>query len=73
MTELDLSLFKNTKLSERFGLQFRSEVFNIINRANFGLPSPVVFTGNTISPSAWVITGTATTSRQIQFGLKFIF
>ncbi len=73
MTELDFSLFKNTKLSERFGLQFRSEVFNIINHANFGLPSPVVFTGGTYSPSAGVISGTATTSRQIQFGLKLIF
>ena len=30
---------KDFALTERFGLQFRSEFFNVLNRANFGLPN----------------------------------
>jgi hypothetical protein len=71
--ELDLSAFKNTPLSERINLQFRAEFFNLLNRANFASPSAIVFSGTNISPSAGLITATATSSRQIQFGLKLIF
>ena len=73
VAEVDFSLFKTTQISERVGLQFRAEVFNLINRANFGSPNPVVFTGGAISSSAGVISNTATTSRQIQFGLRLAF
>jgi hypothetical protein len=50
----------------------RAEFFNILNHTNFGIPNPVVFTaaGTTPSPTAGVITSTANTSRQIQFGTK---
>jgi len=46
----------------------------LLNRANFGIPNTVVYTaaGNTPSPTAGVITSTATTSRQVQFGLKLL-
>jgi hypothetical protein len=54
-------------------LQFRAEVFNVLNRANFGTPNAIVFANGAISSSAGLITATATTSRQIQFGLKLIF
>ncbi len=40
---VDLSVLKNTRLSERFTLQFRAEFFNLLNRANFGTPNPIVF------------------------------
>jgi Carboxypeptidase regulatory-like domain len=75
LAELDLSVLKNTRISERFNLQFRAEFFNILNHANFGTPNPVVFTSATTTPSptAGVISGTASTSRQIQFGLKLLF
>ena len=73
MVGMDFSTFKNIQFSERIGLQFRVEVFNIINRANFGTPNPILYTGTTPSPSAGVISSTETTSRQIQFGLKLIF
>jgi hypothetical protein len=69
----DLSLLKNTHLSERLNLQFRAEFFNLLNRANFGTPNPIAFAGSAVSPTAGLITATATTSRQIQFGLKLIF
>ena len=73
LAELDLSLFKNTAITERVGLQFRAEFFNALNHANFGTPNATVFSSGAISSSAGVITTTATTSRQIQFGLKMIF
>ncbi len=73
VAEMDFSMFKNTAISERFRLQFRAEFFNVMNHANFGSPSPVVFSGNAYSSSAGLITGTTTTSRQIQFGLKLVF
>ncbi len=38
LADLDLSLFKTTKLTERTNLQFRAEVFNVLNHANFGTP-----------------------------------
>ncbi len=71
LSTFDISFFKMTRLSERWNLQFRSELFNLFNHSNFGLPSPVVLTpsGATAS-SAGIITTTSTTSRQIQFGVK---
>src|SRR5439155_23583986 len=54
-------------------LQFRAEFFNTLNHTNFGPPNPIVFAGTSISPSAGLITTTATTSRQIQLGLKVIY
>jgi hypothetical protein len=71
----DLSLAKRVEISERVNLQFRAEFFNAFNRTNFNTPNPVVYTAATggPSPTAGVITSTATTSRQIQFGLKLLF
>lgn len=75
LSSLDLSFRKNTAISERVNLQFRSEFFNILNHTNFGTPNTVVYSSAsaTPSPTAGVITTTATTSRQIQFGLKLLF
>ncbi|HEV2274959.1 MAG TPA: carboxypeptidase regulatory-like domain-containing protein, partial [Acidobacteriaceae bacterium] len=69
----DVSMLKETPIHERLNLQFRAEVFNILNRANFNTPNLVVFTPSGVSPSAGVITSTSTTSRQIQFGLKMLW
>ncbi len=73
--ETDLALARRFSLSERFNLQFRAEAFNIFNQTNFNTPNPVVFTGATEgpSPTAGLITSTATTSRQIQLGLKLLW
>jgi Carboxypeptidase regulatory-like domain len=83
LADLDVSLAKITPVRERVRSQFRVEYFNVSNRANFSTPNPVVFsTGPTpakpstaaaISPTAGVLTATATTSRQLQFALKFLF
>jgi hypothetical protein len=73
LTSLDLSLFKSVPITERMRLQFRGEAFNLLNHTNFGTPNPIVFSSGAISASAGLITSTATTSRQIQFGLKLMF
>jgi hypothetical protein len=73
LADLDASLFRNFKLREKTTLEFRAEFFNVLNHTNFGTPNATVFSGTSISPSAGLITTTATTSRQIQFGLKLMF
>lgn len=77
----DFALSKDTKLTEGMSLQFRAEVFNLLNRANFNTPSLIVdvlqappnTTFPEASPTAGQITSTATSARQIQLGLKLIF
>jgi len=69
----DFSVLKDTQIRERLNLQFRAEIFNLLNRANFNLPNAVVFTPSGVSPTAGVITSTSTTSRQVQFGLKLLW
>jgi carboxypeptidase family protein len=73
LASVDVSLLKNVALAERVTLEFRAECFNLQNRANFGTPNAVVFSGAAISPSAGLITNTTTTSRQLQLGVKLIF
>jgi hypothetical protein len=70
---LDTSLFKSFQLGDRRTLQFRAEAFNVLNHANFGIPNPVVFSGNDFAGSAGVITSTTTSSRQLQMALKLVF
>jgi len=70
---LDTSLFKKIRISERFNLQFRAEMFNVANHANFGFPNFNVFSGNNINPAAGLINSTATPSRQLQFALRLTF
>ena len=70
---VDSSLLKRIRVSEGLNLQFRAEVFNVLNHPNFSYPNEVVFQGADYSPSGGVITNTGTTSRQIQFALKLQF
>ncbi|HEY6903909.1 MAG TPA: hypothetical protein VI216_06350, partial [Candidatus Acidoferrales bacterium] len=75
----DLSVIKNIALHEGLNLQFRAEMFNLLNRANFNTPNLILAVlppGSTIpqaNPDAGAITGTSTTSRQIQFALKLLW
>ncbi len=73
LADVDFSLFKDTAISEKATVQFRAEFFNLLNHSNFGPPNATVFSGTSISPSAGLITTTATFPRQIQLGLKLIF
>ncbi len=73
LADVDMSLFKNTGITEKTTLQFRAEFFNILNRSNYGPPNTTVFSSGAVSPSVGLITTTATFPRQIQLGLKLIF
>jgi hypothetical protein len=70
----DFSIIKNTKLSEGIQAQFRAEVFDIFNHANFGRPGNVVGTPafGRITSTRFP-TGESGSSRQLQFALKLIF
>ena len=70
---VDLSVMKNTAITERVDLQFRAEFFNALNHTNLGPPNPIVFSGTSVSPSAGLITTLASDSRRIQLGLKIIY
>jgi len=71
---VDFSVLKNTNISEKLRVQFRAEIFDLFNHANFGQPGRVIGT-----PTFGVITNTrfptgdSGSSRQVQFALKFIF
>jgi hypothetical protein len=70
IVDFDLSGVKNTKIKERFNLQFRAEFFNAFNHPNFFIPnvtfgSPGFGTINSINPSA--------PARIIQMALKLYY
>jgi len=65
----DISLFKNTYITESVYVQFRSEFYNIFNRVVFGGPSASINNPSTFG----VIGSQANTPRLIQFALKLIF
>ena len=75
LTTFDFGLTKNTALGERTDLQFRWEVFNLFNHANFGLPNRNAFiaASGAANANAGRITDTVTFARQMQFGLKVTF
>jgi len=88
-TDLDFSIFKNNqirRISENFNIQFRVEMFNILNHPNFAPPGPG--DGNTdifdatglslastpgVQGSAGRLVKTTVPERQIQFAMKIIF
>jgi len=75
----DFSVMKDTHIRESLNLQFRAEIFNLLDRANFNTPnlilavSPPSGTTPVFSPTAGQITSTSTSSRQVQFGLKLLW
>jgi Carboxypeptidase regulatory-like domain len=82
LVELDLSLIKNfrvQRISERFGVEFRADAFNVLNHPNFLPPVANNVLGVTSTGSLTGISGagqisqTATSSRQIQLAVKVIW
>jgi Carboxypeptidase regulatory-like domain/TonB-dependent Receptor Plug Domain len=74
--DLDSSLFKNIPFAhDRYSLQLRGEVFNVLNHTNFRTQATGLFnkSGGVIASAGQLPAPTLTTSRQIQFGAKFIF
>jgi len=88
-SDLDLAIVKNTRINERFKLQFRFDAFDSLNQVNFTNPSTSLPTPAGGAGSAFVATSSSTfgvitggtryapgdfgTSRQIQLSMKLIF
>jgi hypothetical protein len=64
----DLSLIKNTRIRERYTVQFRAEYFNILNRPNFWMPNTTLGSGQTGR-----IQETVTLPRVGQLAMKLTF
>ncbi|MBZ5539694.1 MAG: carboxypeptidase regulatory-like domain-containing protein [Acidobacteriia bacterium] len=74
-SNLDFGIGKDFTITEQIGLKFRTDMFNVLNHPNFGLPGSIqLFSGPGVpNPSAGVIRTTVGTPRQIQFSLKLTF
>ena len=83
---VDFSLMKNTRVTEKLKLQFRAEVFNIFNTPQFAVPNsglnaaflPSTAGGAfptqvTASRGPGSISSLVAPMRQMQFGLKLLF
>jgi len=63
----DFAALKNFRVTESKRFQFRAELFNVLNRANFRLPD------SDISSPTFNHILAAETPRQVQFALKFMY
>jgi len=61
----DVSVIKDTAITERWNVQFRAEFFNLFNHANFANPIADV-----TSPAFGRIGSTVGFPRQVQFGVR---
>jgi hypothetical protein len=74
---VDLSLTKDVQLRSNSAIEFRFEVFNVFNRANFGVPNLTVFAGAADNEAPLGnfgrIRNTVTSARQVQLGVRVRF
>jgi Carboxypeptidase regulatory-like domain len=68
LQQLDSSLFKTFKITERTSVEFRADAFNTFNHPNFSAPNATVG-----DPSEGMIFGTSLDNRRMQFGLRLFF
>lgn len=80
LVNLDFSATKNNpvrRISETFNVQFRAEIFNILNHSNFAPPEPIVGAGIFDATGATLTNGfmdnLATQPRDVQFAIKMIW
>jgi hypothetical protein len=64
----DIGIHKNFTVHEQKSLQFRAELFNAFNHAQFGNPN-----GNSGAPALFGLVASARQPRRVQFALKFMF
>lgn len=75
-TNTDFSIIKRTKVGENKIIEFRWEIFDLFNHANFGQPGRTAQVGSTtfgVITNTRFATGDSGSSRQMQFALKFKF
>jgi hypothetical protein len=68
LRQLDLTVLKRFRITERKGLEFRTEFFNLPNHAVFAIPVTTIDLA-----TAGRVTSTLNSSRVLQFALKFSF
>ena len=81
LTNVDFSVFKNNyirRISENFNVQFRAEIFNILNHTNFAPPTTpdntdIFDSTGSLSDVAGALSRTTTTAREVQFAVKIIW
>jgi hypothetical protein len=79
LVNVDFSVFKNNyvrRISETFNLQFRAEMFNVLNHTNFAPTSNdsmLAATDGTVSAQFGQLNSTQGDNRVIQFALKFVW
>jgi len=67
LANLDLSLQKDARLSENVKLEFRCDVYNVVNHPNFDLPGRIFGAAN------FGVISSAEDPREFQFALKLRF
>ncbi|HKM49119.1 MAG TPA: TonB-dependent receptor [Terriglobales bacterium] len=80
INNFDFAVFKRTKVTERLGIEFRTEFFNLFNHPYFSVPA-TGFNGVPTGPnsagfgtiSTTISAGVASPERLVQFALKFVF
>jgi len=75
-TNVDFSLIKRTKITERFSHEFRIEAFDLFNHPNFGQPNRTAQLGNALFGQINTTRfqpGDSGSARQLQFAMKLIF
>lgn len=75
VANFDFAVFKKILFDpyERFGLEFRMEVFNLFNRTQFAPPNTICCTSNNADFGVVTATAPGTNPRLVQFALKFLF
>jgi hypothetical protein len=75
IVNFDFALFKRTRFAgnERFGLEFRTEFFNLFNRTQFAAPNTVCCSANNQNFGVVTATAAGTNPRLVQFALRFLF
>ena len=64
----DMSIQRRITFTDRFNSTFRLDIFNVFNRANFGLPA-----ANIAAADAGVISSLAGDPRVMQLSVRFAF
>jgi hypothetical protein len=74
--QADVALAKRMAVTEQIGIQFRAEVFNVFNRAQYGQPNANLSTPGNFGVITTTVNEGATgsgTPRQIQLGVRILF
>ena len=73
LTNFDLGLYRAFRITERHGVQFRTEFFNLPNHPNFFLPNAQASSAAFATVSRAAFQSQTGAQRQIQFALKYVF